>query len=182
MTISNRLSSHRQPNQATELTRLRKWRKKARLLVLLCGQLTNQFLCGGLDHRIGDPPGFGGNDSKRESRKYVRVIGLGDGNLLSANIHRLERTAGADQRPSFCPIHQVLGSRFTARSGVRKREDDRPIRILRHFTHRLFGKGARLARYPDEDRRLRIAYHVEQGDLSIRLLPALHFLFFARIG
>src|ERR1700734_638511 len=39
LSVSNRLSSHGHPNQPAELTRLRKWRKKARLLVLLCGQL-----------------------------------------------------------------------------------------------------------------------------------------------
>src|SRR5580658_6174006 len=112
--VQHCLPAHGLPDHAAELTGFRERRKQACLLILLRWQMTDQFLSGGFDHRVRDAFGFGCEDSQSESRKYVRVIGLSDGNLFPTDIHRLEGAAGTNQRSALCPIHKVLRGRFTA--------------------------------------------------------------------
>ena len=54
-------------------------------------------------------------------------------------------------------------------------------RMRGHLAHCFFGESSGLTGHSDEDRRLRMADYIQQCDLSIRLSPALHFLFFARV-
>ena len=178
LAVLNRLFSDRLADQTTELARFGDGWQKDPPFVLLRGQVMCQFRSRGLDHHIGDAPCFGRDDSESEPGKNVRVIGLRDVNRLSTNIYRLERAAGANQRASFRPVHQVLRSSFAARGGIRQRKDDGTGRMLRHFTHCFFGKSPRLAGYADKHRRLRIANHVGECDFSVLRAPAFNFLLF----
>src|ERR1700733_3489455 len=114
LSILDGLPAHRLRDDSTDVTRVRDRWKKARLFVFLCGQVTYQLRSRGLDHGVGDVPGFGGDDAKSEAGKDVRVVGLGDVNLLPAGICRFKGAAGADEGAAFGPVHQVLRCGFAA--------------------------------------------------------------------
>src|SRR5215813_1165074 len=146
LSIADRLPTHRQRDRAGELTRLRKRRKEAGGFVVARGEVLDQLLGSGLDHRIGHATRLGSDDSKRKAGKYVRVVGLRDVKALATKMHRTERAASADQRPPFGPVHQVLRRRFAARGWVREPKDHRAIHLLSHFADGLFGESSRLPR------------------------------------
>src|ERR1019366_354066 len=117
-----------------------------------------------------------------KSGKNVGVIGLGDMHIFPAETYRWKRTAGTDQRPPLGPIQQVLRVGFAAGDGVRERKDDWTNRMFGHLANRIFRESSLLTRHSDQDRRLRMADHIQERDFFAWLRPIPNFFLLAGVG
>ncbi len=85
------------------------------------------------EHTVADPAGSRDDRAQSQTRIQHGIIHLRDHVGHSLICDRSERAAGGDQRPPVSPGNQIGRVRLGPRRRIGEREDDRPLRMRRHF-------------------------------------------------
>lgn len=112
------LAGDGQRDAARDLTNPFQWRQQ-RLVGVIGSQFARaQRAAGCQHHAIGDPAGASHDRPKPYAGKDVAIVALGDVDATAAIVHRLERTAGGDQRATLCPFDEIDRAGFAERRGI----------------------------------------------------------------
>ena len=132
----------------------------------------------GHQHLIGNARRAGGDHAQTNTREDIGVVALGNRIGFILPYHRIERAAGRNQRVTFGPGDDVLRRRFHAGGRVGKRHHDRALAVLVHLTNNLFREEAGLSGNADQNIRLHVAHHVQQGEDFVVSIPVFQVLAF----
>ncbi len=138
----------------------------------------SQSFAGRHQHLIGNARGARGDHPQANPREDVGVVALGDGVGFILPHDRRERAAGSDQRIALGPGDDVLRGGFHAGGRVRQRHHDRTRAVFMHLADDLFGEQAGLPGDADQNVRLHVAHHIQQGQHFVVGIPVFQILAF----
>ena len=94
------------------------------------------------EHTVTNSTGLRDDSAEAQTGVQHSIIHLSDDVGYPLVSDRRERAARGDQRPPVSPGNQICGVRFGPRLRIGEREDDRPLRMRRHFLDDSFGETA----------------------------------------